>query len=287
MLIRFIASQICNWRSFGFFTDAKQRVVRNSSPNQRLRTAEPNTHEPRQRQNQEEEEEEEEGLRFKGQNCQHWSQGNEANSRFQKTLKEKGIPPLRVAETGLAWLRQAAADDRRVRCQMVTRSAATGTKSLNSQQSSNDIRPETWDPQEPHQNRATWRVLCFRGVGPAGVGWHPRARPSRAGRVGWRVKGQISKGSWSSGHCPSGCSWDPAAEVEQQAGNHIMTFTPIGWELTGVQGSRCDAQRPWYYFNIGMCIKRWSYEEHPHSQIFNLRILNNSFDELYSQQTAC
>lgn len=63
--------------------------MRNSSPNQKLRTAEPNTHESTEKTNN------------KG-----WyrivstlRQGNEANSHFQKALKEKVIPPLRVAET--------------------------------------------------------------------------------------------------------------------------------------------------------------------------------------------
>lgn len=217
--------------------------MRNSSPNQKLRTAEPNTHDKTDKTRN---------------NNRGWCrivntlrQGNEANYHFQKTLKEKVIPPLRVAETQTAWLWQAAADDRRARCQMVTRSAATGTKSpdLNLQHSSNDIRPETYDPKaqtkiEQPDESCVFGVSCC--AGPAGVGWHPRARPSRGGSVGWCVKGQISKGSWRSTHCPSGCSWDPAAEVKRQAGNNIMTLPPIGWKNNEELGNRAPGvTRKW------------------------------------------
>lgn len=191
------------------------------------------------------------------------------SSHFQKTLKEKFIPPLQVAETRPAWLWQAAADDRRVRCQMVTRSAETGTKSpdLNLQQSSTDIRPYTWNPKG--HTKIEQPDECFRGVGPAGLGWHPPAALLGVGGLADAWKGRSPKGPDSrSAHCPSGCSWDPAAEVEPQEGNDTMTLTLIGWkhdEELGKQKGVLNTQTNKY---------------------FNIRIIKCSFDELYFQETA-
>lgn len=178
-------------------------------------------------------------------------QGHEVNSYFQKALKEKVIPPLRVAETGPAWLWQAAADDRRVRCQMVTRSAATGTKSrsqfaaLKQRYSPRNVRSKTQPKIEQPDESCVFGVSCC--VGPAG-GWvTPTCTPFSWWEGRLMRETQISKGSWRSAHCHSGCSWDPAAEVEQQAGNDIMTLTPIGWKHEEVLGNRAPGvTRKWH-----------------------------------------
>lgn len=150
--------------------------------------------------------------------------------------KKKKLPPLRAAETRPAWFRQLAvasltdassAKWRHVKSREVYNKFQLQPAAVAQPKAPKSIKSKRQEPSDqPGAPCAAgcpvFSELCVVSVQ---LGLSDTRRPTCT-----PLCVEVGVGYSRSAHWASGWSWDPAAEVETQAGSSVLTLTSIGWE---------------------------------------------------------